>query len=583
MCSSPYEDRAASRSLAVRQRQKREATVGSVLASERKKRTTMAPVLPTPKVPSSSAPHAVIIGAGVAGLSVAVRLASRGLRVSLFEKESSTGGKMRTVELLGEPLDAGPTVLTMRWVLEELFSAAGESLQDWLELRPLTVLARHRWRDGSLLDLFADREASWEAIRSLAGAKEADGFRAFCEYGDRIREAVTGPFLRSPRPSFSDLFSLGMLRQAAAVARIDAMRSMEAAIEGFFQDERLRMLFGRYATYSGSSPWHAPGTLNVISSVEQQGVWVPRGGMHAVAQALERLALARHVELHRGTGVTRILVEGGRAAGIELADGRSMAADVVITNGDVADLPSLLGERPVPLSDKVLEGRSLSAVVLLALAEPEGLSLEHHNVLFSSDYPREFDELFRQRRHPQDPTLYLCAQDRGPFGPAAPRADSSQGTERPRHPTRHERLLILANAPATGDLNPSASHGDEPWIEHLLSTLRRSGLSLKVQAHHLTTPEGFARLFPSTGGSLYGPASHGMMSAFAKAHAQTKLPGLFAVGGSAHPGAGVPMVMLSAAHAERAILQALPSTWSSRPRATPGGTWTPSATTGSAR
>lgn len=531
----------------------------------------------------------VILGAGIGALALAARLGARGLRVVVVEKERQVGGKMRQIALgdAGSRVDAGPTVLTMRWVFDELFRDVGARLEDHVELAPLEVLARHWWRDGSTLDLFADRSRTAEAIRDFAGAKEAENYLSFCAYATSIYEAVEGPFLRSPMPSLGDFLSMNGLRKASAVTRIDSMRSMWKAVTSYFRDERLRMLFGRYATYTGSSPWKAPATLNTIAAVEQQGAWVVKGGMYSLARALVDLCERHGVEIRTGCEVARVITSSGsalgsaRATGVELVSGEVIRAAAVVTNGDAADLPRLLEPSQAKrVSALDPSQRSLSAVVVTALVDTgdqgrdaiaAGRPLEHHNVFFSSDYPREFDEIFDRSRHPTDPTIYICAQDRGPFG------HSGIG------PRNHERMLLLANAPATGDLPSPPSADADPWAKKIFETLRIAGLRLSPIASSTTTPREFEKLFPSTGGALYGAASHGMTSAFSRAPARTSIAGLYAVGGSAHPGAGVPMVALSASIASQTIWEDLPSSLRSHATATRGGTSTVSVTAAAMR
>jgi 1-hydroxycarotenoid 3,4-desaturase len=504
----------------------------------------------------------VIIGAGVGGLALAARLASRGLPVRVVEKEAQVGGKMRAVPVApGVHVDGGPTVLTMRWVFDELFREVGDDLDRHVTLAPLPVLARHSWPDGKRLDLFADPEQSARAIAEAFGRQEADGFRRFSAHCNHILETVREPFLRRPLPRIADMMSIEGLRQARALASIDATRSLWSAVGSFFREPRLQMLFGRYATYVGSSPFDAPATLNVIAAVEQAGAWVVQGGMRSLSSALRGLAERCGAQVQLEAPVDEILLDRGRASGVRLRSGEEIHASAVVSNGDVAHLRALLGPEghraPRPPE------RSLSAMVMTGLFEVKGFPLDHHTVFFSSDYPREFRELFGQKRPPTEPTLYICAQDRGPHGG---RGDGP------------ERLLILGNAPATGD-DPRSypDHEVIAWETKTLELLQRQGLELTSRAHRTTTPRDFDRLFPGTGGALYGPVSHGMMSAFARPACRTSVAGLYAVGGSAHPGAGVPMVALSARIAEGMLLADLGVTSSSRRVVTPGGTSTASA------
>jgi 1-hydroxycarotenoid 3,4-desaturase len=521
---------------------------------------------------TGGAPPVVIVGGGVGGLALAARLAARGVGVRLLEKEPTFGGKLRTLRVgegdLAADIDAGPTVLTMREVFDELFRDAGGRLDRSVELAPLEVLARHRWPDGSRLDLFADRARTAAAIGQLAGPREAAGYERFLDHCLRILETVREPFLRSPLPGVTDLLSVRGLRQASALSRIDATRTLWSAISSFFTDPRLRQLFGRYATYVGSSPFRAPGTLNVIAGVEQSGAWVVRGGMKALGQALVELARNAGARLEAGVEVAGVVCEQGRAVGVRLASGEVVRAQAVVTNGDVADLSRLVDEGAAKQRARSLAPaeRSLSAVVVTMVADVSGFPLDHHSVFFARDPAREFADLFDARRVPGDPTVYVCAQDRGPFAAARPGP---------------ERLLVLINAPATGD-DPAAflPEDSSSWATNVLGLLRSQGLSLSPRALRVTTPRDFERLNPGTGGALYGPASHGLLSAFSRPPCRTPIAGLYAVGGSAHPGAGVPMVALSARIAETILFEDLGATWRSRLAATPGGTSTASATAG---
>ena len=519
----------------------------------------------------------VVIGGGVGGLSAATDLARRGFEVVVLERGRSVGGKMREVEIGGRRIDAGPTVLTMRWVFEELFADAGDDLDARVTLRPASILARHAWEDGSGLDLFADEDASVQAITSFAGAAEADGYRRFCAYARRIYEAVERPFLRSQRPTVLSLLALVGRTGLRTVADIDGRRTLWGALGDFFRDPRLLQLFGRYATYSGSSPFLAPATLNVIAHVEREGVFSVEGGMARLAEALRALATRAGATIRCGEEVASITVAGGRARGVVLTTGEALAADAVVMNGDVAALADgSLGPGPARAVAAPKE-RSLSAVTFALVAEASGFPLVRHNVFFSSDYRAEFRDLFERACLPRSPTVYVCAQDRGDAArePGALEAGPGSGPE---------RLLCLINAPATGDRNPLTTSEIDRCETITLERLRRAGLSLRpIEPRVVTTPSDFHRLFPGTGGALYGATSHGLGAALSRAPSRTRLPGLYLAGGSAHPGAGVPMAALSGRLAAQSLAEDLASTGRSRATGMPGGTSTPSATTGSTR
>jgi 1-hydroxycarotenoid 3,4-desaturase len=327
-----------------------------------------------------------------------------------------------------------------------------------------------------------------------------------------------------------------------------------------FSDPRLRQLFGRYATYCGSSPFAAPATLMLIAHVEQSGVWVVDGGMHRVAGAIAAAAAARGARFRYGTSATDILVARGRVSGVRLASGEVVAADAVVANADVAAIAAgRLGEAvactvpPVPRA-----ARSLSAVTWTLLAKTQGFALHRHNVFFSRDYQAEFDDLFRRRRLPGAPTVYVCAQDRG--------EDSAV-------PWGTERLLCLVNAPACGD--DAAIHPAEiaRCEQSTFDLLTRCGLQIQRDpgSSTLTTPADFERLFPGTGGALYGRVNHGWSGSFRRPSTKSAIAGLYFAGGSTHPGPGVPMAALSGQMAATTLLRDFASTSLSRMVAMSGG------------
>ena len=280
----------------------------------------------------------IIIGAGIGGLAAAVSLAARGEQVLLLERASAPGGKMRHLAIGDARIDAGPTVFTMRWVFDELFREAGARLEDHLRLESVDILARHAWVQGGRLDLFADVTRSAEAIAQFAGPGDARGYREFVSRARRTYQALEEPFIRSARPTPVSLVARAGLGGAARLLATQPFASLWTALGEHFRDPRLRQLFGRYATYVGSSPFLAPATLMLIAHVEQSGVWLVEGGMHQVARTLAGLAEGLGARLRYQADVTEVLVEGGRAVGVRLQDGEKLGARAVIVNADIAAL-----------------------------------------------------------------------------------------------------------------------------------------------------------------------------------------------------------------------------------------------------
>lgn len=518
----------------------------------------------------SSTDKVVVIGAGMGGLAAAMRLAHAGLDVTVVEAQDAPGGKMRTVPTAAGPADAGPTVLTLRPLLEQVFAEAGARLADHVTLRAETVLARHFWPDGSRLDLLADAEASAAAVRELAGPVAEAEFRAFSAEAARLFAAFDGPVMRAARPGLAGL-TAQVVANPGLIPALAPQRTLSRHLARRFTDPRLRQLFGRYATYVGGSPHASPAVLGLIWSAEAQGVWAVEGGMHRLAQAMAGVAAARGARFRYGVAVARIEVQQGRIAAVHLADGSRLPAGQVVFNGDPAALTGgLLGrgvERAVPRS--AAHPRSLSAWVWAFAAQPAGPDLSHHNVFFGADPATEFGPIAHGQM-PEDPTLYICAQDRG----AGARPDGPTGGP--------ERFEIIMNAPPM-----LAPLPDEAETCRTRTFRRLAGFGLTFDptpgTGSLTGPSGFHRLFPGSHGSLYGRSPHGLMATFRRATARSCVPGLYLAGGGVHPGAGVAMAATSGRHAAAAILTDLALRLKSPRTATPGGTSTRSATTGPVR
>lgn len=510
----------------------------------------------------------VVIGAGAGGLAAALSLAGQGFDVTVLEKADAVGGKMRQVFPAARPVDAGPTVFTMRWVFDALFEGAGARLDDHMTLRPATTLARHAWGPDAPFDLFADIDRAADEVGRYFSAQEAAAFRNFCAEGAAMFATLKAPFLSASRP---DPFTLAARVGVSGLGALAATRPFEtlwAALGQRFSDPRLRQLFGRYATYCGSSPFRAPATLMLIAHVEQDGVWLVDGGMHAAAQGVAAAAQRCGAVIRTGAGVARIETAHGRVSAVILEDGERIACDDAVFAGDTAALPEgLLGPDAARAAPPVPDAlRSLSAVTWCLDAPTSGFDLLRHNVFFSPDYAAEFDALHASRL-PDRPTVYVCAQDRG---------DAPAPHEGP------ERLLVLVNAPPLGDaLSPTDIETCEQRTFRFLATC---GLKLPEPTAApviRTGPRDFGRLFPGSRGAIYGRASHGWASSFTRPGSRSRIPGLWLAGGGVHPGAGVPMATLSGMLCAQAIMKARASTQPYRRAATPGGISTPSATTAS--
>jgi 1-hydroxycarotenoid 3,4-desaturase len=495
------------------------------------------------------------------GLASAIRLASMGLAVTVIDTADAPGGKARAVTSLAGPVDTGPTVLTMRAEFDALFALGGQRLDDAISLIPQPVLARHWWKGSPTLDLFADPEATIEAIHTFAGPREAAAFVRFDAQAASLLAAFDAPVMRSVRPDLGAIARAALRNPRIWPALMPGV-SLHSLLRMHFRDPRLVQLFGRYATYVGGRPRHAPGVLALIWRAEAAGVWAVKGGMHSLAAALARLAADMGVRFRYATRATRIVTQSGRVSGVSLEGGTTLPCRVCVFNGDPAALTDgLLGDAvSTAIARAKTTPRSLSAQVWAFAAKPHGADLLHHNVFFTDDPRAEFGPIGRGQAA-EKPTLYVCAQDRTPTPPPG-----------------LERFEIILNAPANLAPHPD----EEPQCrQRTFSRLQAFGLTFSPNppASALTTPADLARLYPASQGAIYGRSPEGLMAAFQRPVAQTRILGLVLAGGGAHPGAGVPMAALSARHAAEAIRQDRISASRLTQTAMPGGTSTGSART----
>lgn len=499
--------------------------------------------------------RAVIIGAGIAGLACAVRLRAAGLHVTVLERHATVGGKIRTVPSPAGPIDAGPTVLTMRHVFDDLFACAGEELDDHVTLVRQDTVARHFWADGTSLDLYADEALSTTAIAEFAGNTAARQFTRFCARTRALFEAFDAPMMQAPAPKLSAL-TAHVLKTPKLIPAMAPLSTLKSLLKFSFDDPRLRQLFGRYATYVGGSPTHAPAILSLIWQAEAGGVWVVKGGMHKLTEALKKILLAQGVDIRTDTHVARIEAQSGRVAAVHLDDGTRMACDVVVHAGDPRALPTgAFGTSTTHIAAQTAKAeRSFSARVLSFAAIPKGPDLAHHNIFFAADAEGEFRDLMAGRI-PQNPSFYICALDRGQH----------------KAPPDLERFEIITNAPATSQTTDPEDI--DPWLHQITQQMAVHGMhfSPTPTTTSVTTAQKFAQMFPASMGALYGQSPHGLTAALQRPTARTQIANLYLAGGGTHPGAGVPMATLSARHAAEAIVSDLTSTSLSGQTAMHGG------------
>jgi phytoene desaturase len=479
----------------------------------------------------------IVIGAGLGGLATASLLASKGFDVSVYEKNATAGGKMQEIRAESYRFDTGPSLFTMPFLLEKLFEECGETLEEYLSWSELEPLCRYFYNDGVIFDNFTGRNATQEQIKGFAPA-DAAAYGQFLDHAEQLYNKTADAFLFNPLYSLSDIKNLKL----TDFLGIDAFSTVSEKVDKRFQSDHLRKFFKRFTTYNGSSPYLAPATLNVIPHVElNQGGYYVKGGLYRIAEAFQRLGENKGVQFHFNKPVKSIVCEGNRTTGILLESGNMIPCDLLVANSDATDtILNLLPEKAVSKPQKKKQEKvepSCSGFVMLLGCNRKWDRLRHHNIFFSSDYRREFRDIFESGVMPEDPTIYVA---------------NTSFTDPDHAPPGGSNLFVLVNAPyLSGHQNwDETEHSYSKFLIRELEKRGLEGLSHSVQYSETITPKHFLERYGSNRGSIYGTSSNSRFAAFLRPRNKFRgLANLYMVGGSTHPGGGIPLVVQSAFNA----------------------------------
>lgn len=489
-----------------------------------------------------------VIGGGLGGLAAACTLAARGHSVVLFDRNEWLGGKAAVLEQDGFRFDMGPTILTLPSVLRRIFAEAGRHLEDSLGLVRLDPQWRSFFDDGSTLDLHSDTAKMKKALVEFSPETDsADGYERFLRLSERLHRISRNWFFYRPVGGLRDMFNAGSMVQAGTLGDVLAMRmgrSVAGTVRSFVPDHRVAQMVDHFTQYVGSAPDQSPAVLCGIAHMQtSEGIWYPRGGTGEIPRVLAQLATELGVEVRTSCGVRRIAAAGGAVSGVELEDRTFVRLEAVVANSDaVRTHRELLGGM------KKFERRrryepACSGVVLYLGLKRRLPQLLHHNFVFSRDPQEEFEFIYRKGEPAPDPTCYVCA-------PA--RSDPTVA------PNEGEALYVLVHTPYLRKRHDWAKMF--PAYRRVILEKLRGTAGLEIEEQIVTesalTPQDIHDRYAVLDGAIYGLASHGRWTgAFKPNNRSPDLRGLYLAGGAAHPGPGMPMVLMSGWIAANALDQ----------------------------
>ncbi len=489
----------------------------------------------------------IVIGAGLGGMTAAARLARVGHSVTVIESSDRTGGKCRTEWIGRYAFDTGPTLLTIPAVYRDFFARTGKHMGQELTLTPVDPSFEYRFSDNTCIT-FANlsRKITLENIASAVGDEAATEWDHLLKRAEAMWDISRGPFIESELKS-----PLALLKGRQLIRKFKIIAPHATLRDFALKSKYLSYILDRYATYSGSDPRRAPAVLSTIAFIEESfGAWHIAGGIGQLSVKVEERCRQLGVSFLLSTRVEEIITNRNQATGVRLTDGRTINADIVISNADAGltynNLISAETRRIKRVRKQLAQVQPSVAGFSIFLGMRPGFSLNHHTILFPENYDDEFESIFTLKRPVGNPTIYLCA-------PADPEMVKAEG---------HQGVGILVNAPIHSE-NPAIGFDwsdrefAQSYAQSILNQIEDRGIGLRdyIDTIEIRTPLDLQNAVNAPGGAIYGTSSNGPRAAFLRARNRSPIKNLFLVGGSAHPGGGLPLVGLGGEMIYNAIME----------------------------
>ena len=474
----------------------------------------------------------IVIGSGIAGLAVSIRLALKGYNVKVFEQNSYPGGKLSSFSIKDYRFDAGPSLFTMPHLVTELFKLAGEDVKNYFEFSKKEIACNYFWQDGTSFTAYGERKKFLKEVEKIFDEPQYN-VDQYLKKAKKKYDLTSSLFLEQSLHRLKTFISLDTLKALFQLKTFELQKSLHQANTQSFSSPHLIQLFDRYATYNGSDPYQTSGIMTLIQHLESAyGTFVPKKGMVSITESLFGLAKRLGVKFSFETGVKEIKVKLGVVSGIK-TNSDSFSSDYVISNMDVFHTYKKLLPNEIPPINRLKQERSSSAVIFYWGIKQSFPDLDLHNIFFSKNYKKEFHAIFKDKTVSEDPTIYINITSKEVVGDA---------------PKGCENWFIMINTPA--------DHGQD-WTQivnrlrsHIITNIsKRLSVDLKnlIVCEEVLTPPDIESKTQSYMGALYGASSNDTMAAFLRhPNFSNRIKNLYFCGGSVHPGGGIPLCLLSA-------------------------------------